>query len=150
MVTYISRTAQKGLESAVQDTRGSLVRGNGQGHGCARGTPIGLGPERGLTLAQPLPSRPGLFPAVSPGSGLTKLGFSQAGWPPGGFGTDSWDVVFPALKRQRLEMGPWWGWSLKCWAPQRRISAGWWGHGWVEAGWTVLSEVSQHRGMSKD
>ena len=43
-----------------------------------------------------------------------KLDFSQAGWPPGGFGSDSWDVVFPALKRWRLEMGPWWGWSLEC------------------------------------
>lgn len=64
-----------------------------------------------------------------------KLGFSQVGWPPGGFGTDSWDVMFPALKRWRLETGPRWGWSLECRAPQPWISAGQWGHGWAAAGW---------------
>lgn len=32
-------------------------------------------------------------------------------------------------------MGPRWGWSLECRAPQPWISAGQWGHGWAGAGW---------------
>lgn len=35
-------------------------------------------------------------------------------------------------------------------APQLWISAGSWGHGWLEAGWSVFSEVSQGRDVSKD
>lgn len=79
MATCISRTAQKGLESAAQGTRGSLVRGNGQAHGCAGGEPYGVGPRKGSDLAQPLPSNPGLFPAVSPGSGLSWASAKLAG-----------------------------------------------------------------------
>lgn len=79
-------------------------------------------PEKGPVLARLLPSSPCLFPAVSPGSGLTELGFSQAGQPPGGFGTDSWDVVFPAQRRWTLEL------RLEAWGCSRT------GRGWGSGG----------------
>lgn len=97
------------------------------------GEPWRVGPRKGPDFGSAAPSQslplPGSVFWVWP-----KLGFGQAGSPPGGFGTDSWDVVFPALRRWRLEMGPRWGWSLECRAPRLRSSAGQWGHGWVEAG----------------
>lgn len=58
---------------------------------------------------------------------LTKLGFGQAGGPPGGFGTDSWDVVFPALK----SWGPEPGLEPLVTPPQQP-------HG-VRAGWNALN-----------